>query len=198
LIISSESLLAQLRAATNDLHRELDQALGLADAGVTREKYVAFLRGSLAALDAIEPQLRDFGEGEAISRRELLREDLRSLGCPTSFGARAEIAEIGSVEIASVAAAFGARYVIEGSALGGAVLARSFDAGLQLRGESQRYLTLHGARLGERWREFCAELEGFGTMATASARSEACACARAVFKLYRAAFRSSGAIAFSS
>ncbi|HYQ46167.1 MAG TPA: biliverdin-producing heme oxygenase [Polyangiaceae bacterium] len=193
LIISSESVLAQLRAATGDLHRELDGALGFGDGGLSRERYVAFLQGSLVALEAIEPQLQAFGDRAMPSRCQRLREDLRSLESPTSVGAPAEIPDI-----CSEAAAFGARYVVEGSTLGGAVLARSFDAALQLQGTSLRYLTLYGARLGEHWREFCEELERFGRTATPEMRSEACACARAVFKLYGAAFRSTGAIAVRS
>lgn len=191
--ISSESLLAQLRAATGDLHQELDRYLGLADEGVSRERYVAFLRGSLAALNVLEPQLRAFGVGEGPSRSELLREDLRSLASPAVIEAPLDV-----LDIESEAAAYGARYVIEGSALGGAVLARSFDSALRLNGESLRYLTLHGRELGAHWREFCAELEQFGTTATPNMRAEACACARAVFKLYGAAFRSSGALAVSA
>lgn len=195
MLTPSESLLAQLRASTSDLHAQLDHALGLARESITREKYVAFLLGSLAALEPLEPQLAPFSNGHSRSRCALLREDLASLAAPTTVSALADAAPL---DISTEAAALGARYVIEGSALGGAVLARAFDAALNLNGEALRYLTLHGARLGEHWRGFCAELEQFGTTATPSMQSEACASARAVFRIYSLAFRNTGAIAVNS
>jgi len=190
LLTPSESLLAQLRASTSDLHAQLDNALGLAHDSITREKYVAFLHGSLAALETLEPQLAPFGNGHSRSRCALLREDLASLAAPTAVREFA----VPPLEIRTEAAAFGARYVIEGSALGGAVLARAFDAALNLNGEALRYLTLHGARLAEHWRAFCTELEQFSRRATPSMQSEACASARAVFRIYSVAFRNTGAI----
>lgn len=190
LITASESLLAQLRAATSDLHRALDEALGLARGSVTLQSYEAFLRGSLAALEPIEVQLRGFGGSESLSRCALLRADLNSLRSDAGISPVARVPRIDTE-----AAAFAVRYVIEGSALGGAVLARAFDSALQLKGQSLSYLTLYGARLGEHWREFCNELERFGRTATPSMRAEACASARAVFELYYSAFRSTGAVA---
>ena len=189
----TESLLAQLRTATSDLHRELDQALCLAENSITHGSYVAFLRGTLSALEPIERQLRDFGGTDALSRCALLRADLDSLNSAAPI-----LPNPDAPKIHSLSAAYGARYVIEGSALGGAVLARSFEAALRLHGGSLRYLTLHGPQLGAHWRAFCEELEQFGRSATPSMHREACASARAVFKLYYAAFRSTGAIVVSS
>jgi len=166
---------------------------------VTRERYVAFLQGSLVALEHIEPSLLSFFRNAVPSRCDLLRADLSALGRSSPDLSATPLHEPSEIpQIDSEAAAFGARYVIEGSALGGAVLARAFDAALQLNGASQRFLTLYGARLGEHWRGFCAELEQFGKMATPSAQTEACASARAVFNFYAAAFRSTGAITVTS
>jgi heme oxygenase len=188
--MSPNSLVSELRAATSDLHRELDGSLGLAQGHVTLLSYVAFLRGSLAALDPLEERLRASLTGTPRSRCALLREDLIALGADTTV---CSLPEVPSLQ--SEAAVFGARYVIEGSALGGAVLARSFDASLRLEGEALGYLTLYGSSLGEHWRAFVSELESFGKRATRSMRSEACETAQAVFKLYAAGFRSTGATA---
>ena len=182
-------MLSQLRAATSQLHRELDGALGLEEGQITRQKYVEFLQGSLLALAAIEPRLAAVSAPGVASRCELLRSDLQSLG------ATADVSDLSeAVHIDSQAAAFGARYVIEGSTLGGAILSRLFDKALALEGKGLRYLTLHGAGLAEHWREFLSELEQFGKVATPELRAEACETARAVFMLYIAAFRRSGAI----
>jgi len=74
---------------------------------------------------------------------------------------------VGRVErlpaIASVAAAFGAAYVLQGSLLGGAVIARTLRERLGLAGDAMTYLTMYGDRLGAAWREYCASLDAFGT-----------------------------------
>jgi heme oxygenase len=178
-------LIARLRAETAALHQQLDDALELEPSQITRQKYVEFLRGSLAALEPLEAQLRP-----DVSRCELLRRDLATLGVEAAVPALAD-----PPLLSSEAAVFGARYVIEGSALGGAILSRSFDNALGLNGTALSYLTLHGAALGAHWRAFLAEIEGFGQQATPEMRAEACESAKAVFKLYARGFRSSGAIA---
>jgi len=190
LTTSPESLLAQLRAATSALHGQLDAALGLQDERITRESYAAFLRGSLAALAPLEVQLRPWLPADEPPRCDLLRSDLLALGVAADVPALPDVPPIDSP-----GAAWGARYVIEGSALGGVVLARAFDARLGLRGEAVRYLTLHGAGLAQRWRSFLIDLEEFGKTATAVVRSDACETAKAVFNLYSAGLRSSEAIA---
>ena len=54
----------------------------------------------------------------------------------------------------------GARYVIEGSTLGGRELARGLDALLGPgRVEGRRFFNGHGAETGPNWRRFVSELE---------------------------------------
>ena len=186
----AEPLISQLRAATGQLHHQLDEALALQGDRVTRERYAAFLRGSLAALEPLEAQLQSWVSKDYIFRCDLLRVDLRTLQADAHVNGSLDVPTIGSE-----AAALGARYVVEGSALGGAILARSFDAALGLQGEALGYLTLHGAGLAAHWRSFLAELEQFGKTATPQMRTDACESAKAVFNLYLAGFRSSGAVA---
>jgi len=182
-------LIAQLRAQTAELHQQLDDALELEIGQITRQKYVEFLRGSLAALEPLETGLKPWLKPDARSRCEALRQDLRTLGADSVVAPLPD-----APRLENEAAAFGARYVIEGSALGGAILSRNFDVALQLEGSALSYLTLHGAGLGEHWRGFLAELEAFGRSATPAERAEACESAKAVFKLYADGFRSTGAI----
>ena len=170
------------------MHAQLDNDLGLTRAGCSRVAYEAFLRGSLAALQPLESQLDTASRGPE-SRCHLLLEDLASLGAQSAPKALLEVPNLDSE-----AARLGARYVVEGSALGGAVLARALDARLGLNGGAQRFLTMHGARLSDHWRSFVQELEDWGQRASGEMRIEACESAKAVFGLYRAAFHSTGSL----
>ncbi len=186
-------MLAQLRAATAAAHAELDRGLDLLAESVALERYIAFLQGSLGALEPLENSLGVTPAPEAVpyrARTPRLRQDLTALGVNARVDASAA-----SIPLASVAAACGARYVIEGSALGGAVLARGLGVTLQLDARALGYLTLYGDGLSEHWRAFVAELERWGKSATLEMRAEACDTARAVFATYRAAFERAGALA---
>jgi heme oxygenase (biliverdin-IX-beta and delta-forming) len=170
------SALARLRAATVGDHHDTDVAFGrfdLKDAA----SYIAFLRAHARVLPAIEEAL----EGEAAlppfrPRTPAIEADLAALGSvmpeplpiavPKSEGAR-----------------FGTLYVIEGSRLGGGVLAGQVGVGLP-----NAYLSAKHEP-GE-WRAFCQRLD-------AAAKDEAwtedaVAAAKATFGLYRKAAQQEG------
>jgi heme oxygenase len=174
-------LLAALRRATRARHQRLDTAI---TGSFSRDRYVAFLRASLAAIDAIEPAIERWRPAGAAPSRERLRADLIALGEPAPAAAAAEV-------LADIDAALGAAYVLEGSALGGQVLARRVEAAL---GDAPtRYLAPHGGpATGVRWRQFLVELERHGAAAPASARARACAAACATFDRFIDAFVAAG------
>ena len=59
----------------------------------------------------------------------------------------------------SRAAILGAAYVLEGSTLGGQIIARHLTATLQLTGtDGRRFFSSYGERVGSQWQEFRAEL----------------------------------------
>jgi heme oxygenase len=122
----------------------------------------------------------------------LIRSDLADLGETPSA-----VDSPRSLDIDGAAAAFGVRYVIEGSALGGAVLARTVQQALGADAPT-RYLNVHGSELGARWRAFMAELAAWDKSATSADKTRACDTARAVFACYRAAFERNGALAVAS
>ncbi len=187
----SSSFIADLRAATAAAHEALDRGLDLLGAGLTQERYIAFLAGSLAALEPLEESLATLSALESVpyrARAPRLRADLTALGVNNVATATAD-----SPHLTSVAAALGARYVVEGSALGGAVLARGLAPALELDDAELGYLTLYGPDLGAHWRAFVSELERWGKSATLEMRAEACDTARAVFASYQAAFERAGA-----
>jgi heme oxygenase len=180
----ASGLLAALRRATRAHHQRLDTAL---TGTFTRDRYVAFLRASLAAIEPIEPAIERWRPAGGAPSRDRLRADLSALGAPAPARSAAEI-------FADADAALGAAYVVEGSALGGQVLARRVEVALGAVPTS--YLAPHGApATGARWRSFLAALERHGAATTAAAHARACAAACATFDRFTAAFVAAGLLA---
>ena len=165
------SFVQLLRAATASDHDAVDASFGsfaLDDAA----GYRRFLRAHGRALPAVEAALAD-RTGDALPdwrpRTPALAGDLAALGedlpAPLVFAAAGE------------AERWGALYVIEGSRLGGQLLARSVPAGLPSAYLSARHLA------GE-WRALLAALDARAAAAGEAWRQAALAGARATFALY--------------
>jgi heme oxygenase len=133
---------AQLRLATAADHDAVDAAFGAFDL-TRREDYVAFLRAHGRAVPAVEQALRDGPLPLTLRGREpLLAADLAALGSamPVPLPLRAP---------ADAAEAFGMAYVIEGSRLGGSMIARALpptfpNAYLSARHENGEWRRLLG------------------------------------------------------
>jgi heme oxygenase len=97
-------------------------------------------------------------------------------------------------ELASEAGRVGATYVVEGSALGGVLMARTIEAALGLQGRAQSYLRYRGERTGEAWRRCVRELTAWGERASDEQRHTACVAACAVFALYQQTLDDAGAL----
>ncbi len=103
-----------LREATAECHARLDALFAgfdLAD----RAQYGRFLTAHAAALIPLEAQFR--GEPTADPRSDMLRADLAALGLSLP-------APLPAPQLSDPAMRWGAAYVVEGSRLGGALLAR--------------------------------------------------------------------------
>jgi len=183
------SILAALRAATADAHTELDTNLGLQTKSLTRERYGRFLRASMSVVAPLEARIACWlgVPADGFCRTTALRSDLQQLDSN-------ELAPATVPSINSFAEAMGAAYVVEGSALGGVVLARTITKTL---GEDapHRYLSLRGEQTAHRWREFVVSLEQWGGHAPAHGRVMACETARQTFAAYASAFAAVGAFA---
>ncbi|WP_343527949.1 biliverdin-producing heme oxygenase [Sphingomonas sp.] len=163
-----DSASAVLRDRTGPAHEAVDAAYGryrLDD----RESYAAFLIAHARALPAVEAWLAD----RAIafpwrSRREALAADLAVLGRPMPDPLPFALPD-------DDAAGWGALYVIEGSRLGGVMLARQVEEGLP-----RRYLE-SGFGPGE-WRQFRQALDAAAVDQAWIAR--AVTAAEQVFALY--------------
>lgn len=197
---SRPSLLADLRRATHAAHEALDRALDLQSASIDRDRYICFLRGSLRVIEPLEVGVANWlGAAEFATRSACIRDDLAALGAPpvTREANRASSPALAPA-LDSEARALGATYVLEGSSLGGLVLARSLDRRLALGGVALRFLRFRADGTKDHWGRVVARIEAWGARAAASDRADACAAAVATFAAYVDAFESAGAIARSS
>jgi heme oxygenase len=170
--------LPALRAATRAPHARIDRIVNLrqlADAqhyGRVLQGLAGFLPPCEAAIATALPpgwhawlRLR--------SRRPFLQQDLRALGLPTS--APPAILP----RLPSAAAAWGAVYVIEGSALGGQVITRSLAAAGMGPGRGAAYFHGWGDATGAMWHEVRSLLSR--QLADADTLPQACEAACATF-----------------
>ncbi len=152
-------ILDRLRDETRDLHERVEHRLPLLDADLTLERY----RATLLALHALHAPLErrlaavpglDRGGLDLAGRRRAgrLAADLRTLGTPPSL-LDAESPHV--PDVADVPLALGALYVLEGSTLGGQLLARHVTRVLPVTpGDGCTFLASHGTPVGAAWRRF--------------------------------------------
>lgn len=164
-----------LRNATAADHRAVDAAFG-AFSLTDRDDYCRFLSAQLRAVAAVERALAHMPDWRP--RADLIADDLAMMG-------EGVPSPLGFAPPESVGAAWGMLYVLEGSRLGGVVLAQMADAGFP------RSFLMAAHAPGE-WRAFreamahAAERAGDGR-AQAQWRQDALSGARAVFALFEEA-----------
>ncbi len=152
----NDALRDSLRAETHDVHERLHRHRGLAavqSGMIDRRAYTALL-GRLYGF------YRPFETADqiALDRTGWLESDLAALGVDSlTCAALPRCAALPSGP--SCEYRLGARYVVEGSALGGRSLGRQLD-GLLGAGvvAGRRFFTGHGAATGDVWRGYLADL----------------------------------------
>jgi heme oxygenase len=171
----------RLRHATAAAHARLDDLFSRFDLSIA-SGYVAFLCAQAPAFLAVERALDDAGasaliDGWTLRRRsDALRKDLADLGQTLPPGLPAPV-------FVTEPQILGAAYVLEGSRLGGAMLARQVSSGLPVA-----FLT---PAAPSAWRDFVALLDE--RLNTADRIAEAASTAIAVFSLFEhAAHRQAG------
>lgn len=166
------SAVAHLRAATRVDHEQVDGAYGRFALG-TAEGYRDFLTAHARILPLAERLIDPAALVEGWQgRTQALRDDLAALGGDENPP------ELDFTLPPGEAARWGALYVIEGSRLGGAVLARSVPQGLPAAYLNAR----HGSGA---WRDLLAKLD----VAVGENRAEAERGAKAMFGAYLEAAR---------
>lgn len=161
---SGSAALQKMRAQLRPYHDSIEQSLDLTRAGVDRRRYLRFLEKSYGFIAACEQRL-DIGAAPpslGIERRlkaPLLRSNLRALGCSAPAIDRIAFCEqLPHVE--HWPAALGYFYVIEGSTLGGQLLARHFRERLGAGDEALAFLLGYRHDTGLMWKEMVGVLEG--------------------------------------
>src|SRR5262245_3432754 len=171
---------AEVRQATRAQHEELERRLALSAETITLDGYRRFLQMTAAVVIPLEPSLAstlgDLFRVEGTSRAERLTRDLTALGLQHEGSS-----SIPMPDVSSHAGALGAAYVLQGSLLGGAVIARMLGERLGQSNAALSYLTLYGSDLGGAWRRFTTALDTFGATAPAAARAETVAAAISTF-----------------
>jgi heme oxygenase len=165
------SAVQQLRAATAANHDAVDAAFAEVDFA-DPESYGRFLMAHARALLAVEQALVSIdGLPPLRPRAALIMDDLRALGLAPPM-------PLPFLLSGRTSSAFGAAYVLEGSRLGGGMLAKRVGAGMPIAYLSATHLS------GE-WRQFLAMLDR--SAADGAWIVEAIAAARATFDLYGSA-----------
>ena len=145
-----------LRQQTEEEHRGAEAALPLMQSDLDQAAYVDCLRrwyGVIAAWEEqaclsapvwLQPLLI------ARSRRPLLALDL------AWFGVQAPQVRVTLPPLRDLPSLLGAMYVLEGSTLGGQIIARHVETALPLTpGHGDSFFRGHGSQTGPLWKEFC-------------------------------------------
>jgi heme oxygenase len=137
---SREPLGVRLKRETGALHRKLEHGLGLLDAGLSLDRYRRVLESFFGYHAPIEPRIERLAAAapplglELPARTRLLVKDLLALGCsPSDVSALPRCEDL--PPLARPAHLAGCLYVLEGSRLGGTVVARALERSLGIRGD---------------------------------------------------------------
>ena len=150
------TLVWQLRDATRNIHQQLHGHAGFSaikDGTITADHYLCLVK----RLYGFHASFEQAAGGTAV-RTTWLIDDLLALGeTPASWTAILRCAAL--PDLATANQRLGARYVVEGSALGGREMAQGLD---HLLGPGviagRRFFLGHGAKTGEVWRQSLAML----------------------------------------
>lgn len=155
------SLRQRLRIETRKTHDALDQTLELIERPLTLTQYGRLLGRFLGIHLAVEPLLSrnlDPALMEGRSKLSALDHDLQACGFEPNEIQTFPVCDV-LPTISNRATALGALYVIEGSTLGGRVIAQSIARNEQIPPHACRYFDIYGAQAGTRWRAVCDALE---------------------------------------
>jgi heme oxygenase len=158
---AAPGLSGRLRMETAAAHRAVEAAAGLPGRVVTVADYAACLSRFFRLFAPLEAAIGGFAgwadlgiDLGARRRTPALLADLRALGCEPPAPA--------PILLPAFPAAIGALYVLEGSALGGKILAQAFARQVPAIAGATKFFGGDGARSGEMWRDFRAALDLYG------------------------------------
>lgn len=184
--MSNKNTLEKLREATAALHQRLEQqnpAQAILDHSIDLETYQSLLLQNYQAYEYLEARIATFLPQLKADKAERLKIDLEGLKLiPLSDPPM-------DISITSPAEAFGAAYVVEGSALGGMVIAKHLkQCGLLKELEPQHFFNGDKASLGT-WKLYKQELSR--KEFNQREEQELLAKARETFLFFESVFRNS-------
>lgn len=180
----TSALRERLKAETRAQHDAAERATRIADRTSDVRDYVPLVARLFGFYEAAEARLAAAHGGalaglrlEPRRRAPLLRRDLHALGLSAAdIEALPRCADL--PDTSSPPAALGYLYVVEGSSLGGTLIARQLAARLGLRPETgAAFFSIYGDQVGARWHEFLTAL----TAAPVEAADAVVAAARDTF-----------------
>ncbi len=187
---SGAAFLARLRAETRVLHATTERHLAPAERLQDVHGYVRLLRTLYPLYASVELRLQSFDAFAALEprldvrarrRSHLLLADLRTLGVRADPRG-GDMRDATMSGLGHFAHALGALYVLEGSRLGGRLLASRVAA--NMGGATLGALTFlrsDGSSVGPLWTEFCAALRGYAARADVRSRDAVVAGALETF-----------------
>lgn len=178
------TLTTELRAKTAAVHEALDAQLTHAFEQV--DQYVAFLRASYRVLSSLDGALTHLIQRPMAERCAQVAVDLQALGQPNPSAWQA----CQLWQPADVAEAMGCAYAVEGSRLGGLMLAKLAER--QLGVSATSYLRGKGPLTKDFWKNFTSELDGWGERASLAERQRAAQGAIETFSAYTRCFADEG------
>lgn len=142
----------RLRAETAAAHAGLERVMALDDPALTAARYGAALQVLQAIRAGWEPGVEALCPGSTGPQAAWLAADLASLGLDP-------VPPAPPLPLTTAAEAWGVRYVLEGSALGGRMLLRSLAPLGFTADRGARTFAGRGEATGAAWRGFLVELE---------------------------------------
>ena len=181
------TLLDRLKTETRPAHDRIERMVDIEGRTTSPASYRALVARFYGFHAAWEPRAEAaLGDGELFRGRRkthLLVRDLRALGLSEAEIARLPLCDL-PLPMAGPAAALGAMYVVEGSTLGGTIIARLAERRLGLSPEAGcAYFRSYGPDVGAMWRSFRARLLAASSPATDDA---VVACANLTFAVMQA------------
>jgi heme oxygenase len=159
--MTAAPLLHRLREETANDHAALEGALALLAPPLARERFVAALQGFHRFHAAWEPKVAALIDRPdllaARTRLALIEADLAALDAAPADGPAPDLDAL-----RGAAEGWGSLYVMEGSTLGGLVIAKALRDAPWAPAAGLAYFHAHGRETAAVWRETCAALEAAG------------------------------------
>jgi heme oxygenase len=151
----------RLRRETENDHRAVEDTFPLMHEDLTVTQYIGCLLQMYGMVSAWEDRSLEVAprwmqpELMARKRKSMLELDLAWFGVKNTDDLRPVLPEM-----KNLASFLGAMYVMEGSTLGGRLIARQLQKKLHLsEGKGDAYFVGHGDQTGPMWKEFCEVLK---------------------------------------